>query len=53
MIGTDPEQVEFVVLELGKGVDQPTGSLVAVVEVGLDIDSDSDSDSVHPASLGI
>ena len=51
VIDTDPEQVEFVVLELGREVDQPTGSLVAVVGVVLDIDSDSDS--VHPASLGI
>jgi hypothetical protein len=51
VIDTDPEQVEFFLLELGRGVDQPMGSPAAVVGVGIDIDSDSDA--AHPASLGI
>ena len=51
MIDTDPEQVEFFLLELGTGVDQPMGSLAVVVGPGVGIDSDSDA--VHPASPGI
>jgi len=51
VIDTGPEQVEFFVLEPGKGAGRQMGSLVAVV--GVEIDIGSDSDSVHPASLGI
>jgi hypothetical protein len=51
VIDTDPAQVEFFLLELGKGVDQPMGFPAAVVRVGIDIDSDSDA--VRPASPGI
>jgi len=51
VIDIDPEQVEFFVLELGKGAGRQMGSLVAVVGLGVGIDSDSDS--VHPASLRI
>jgi hypothetical protein len=51
VIDTDPAQVEFFLLELGKGVDRPMGFLAVVVGLGVDIDSDFDA--VHPASLEI